>query len=172
MPTLKNSNPGHSEVFTCPSNKGVEIVAPCPISHCPYHASRLENIFDVKVDSCCGLHEPELQGAPSLATLQKSDIKKVSATTLRTSYNQAMEIIKTKLSLVNEIPNDVGYCENCGKIHDDYNSEECKLDRKWTTLVLNYYGLQPNAFRRAIIWKLLRESNLFLPKKLQTVNKS
>lgn len=165
MATLLDSRNSSSEVFTCPSNKGIEIHSFCPITACPYHKDRLAYLFDVTVPTKCGLHEPELQGGPSLATLQKSDVKKVSATTLRTTYNLAMELVKSKLKLVNEVP-DSTYCYNCGRVHCDTDPDDCKRTKKWANEVLSYYGLVPNAFRRALIWKLLRDNTLYIPRKL------
>lgn len=166
MPTLKSSEHLKSETFTCPTNKGVNIHDSCPISACPYHASRLENLFEITTLTKCSLFEPALMGQPSLATLQKSLEKKISATTLRTNFNQALLLTKSKLSLINEVP-DSEYCEYCGKYDcENPHGLQCKADRLWSKNVLIYYGLVPNIFRRAIVWKLHGKNDLFIPKKL------
>lgn len=154
-----------SGVFSCPMNRTTPIKDHCPVKHCPYHAARVGMFFNVEATTGCALHEQELQGAPSLANLQKASIKKVSATTLRTAFNQALEIIKSKITLTNEIPPDT-YCNKCGRAAGTACDGNCTTHKSWADAVLEYYGMVPNLFRRALVWKLVGKNQLFIPRKL------
>ncbi len=130
---------------TCPHNKNVHIVGKCVINECPYHMSRVNELFDLeRRETDCAYYDSDIMQNVSNARHQSKSLH----------------------TLTHEVVNNGFHCENCGyplqKGFKCVSSELCSSRRNWLQSVCSQYQIDNSISKYQVVWKLLLQNELFL----------
>lgn len=161
-----------SRSYTCPHNKQVHLTGKCVIKECPYHLSRVNELFKIESkDTDCAYYDSDIMQNVSSSRTQISALSRdprrlLSPKLIRSTFEDARNSGKTLYMLTHEVINNHNCCVKCGYPTNKANcisSEMCKARRNWVKSVCSQYQIEESITKFQLIWKLLLNNELFLP---------
>lgn len=159
--------------FQCPHNKTVHIAGKCVINECPYHMSRVNELFNIEVKStACAYYDSDLMQNVSTARTQISALsrdprRRISPKLIRSTFENAKNTSKTLYMLTHEVVNNNFCCENCGyPIKRGIKCtavDLCNSRKNWVQSVCSQYQIDTSISKYQVVWRLLLQNELFLP---------
>ena len=151
---------------TCPFNAKYTFESSCPMTACPYHATRTKETFIFEEDTkCIKLDAPQIINAlvhESLSNLDKTGFAKFNHRRIRRDLDTVLGHARSIVRVYDDIPPD-NYCPKCGAPTVCQDDTQCARRQEWINRVLVKLSIQsPPVIVLANIWHKLLNGTLEL----------
>lgn len=172
--------------FVCPHNENVSIINQCPITECPFHVQSVSIFFEIKNPKTnCVYYDSDIMSNVSdnrtqISSLSRDSRRTISPKSVKESYDDALQYIRTKIKLIHDISSVSHSCKNCGyplkKTTENHyrcmSTSLCKSRQEWVNYVISLYGLDANTSTKQLIWESLFKNEIHLEQRARELGYS
>lgn len=159
-----------SSSFLCPHNEQVHIEKECTITECPYHMTRVKDIFDIPLgETHCSFYDSDLMQNVStnrtqISALSRHPNRRLSPKLIRGSYETAVDQARTLHALTHSVTQSKNNCKHCGypttKGYECTSVDLCKTRKEWAKFICSIYKIEPSITKFQNIWFYLLKNEI------------